>query len=264
MYLKLLLRLINDPDYRCAPRGQRIHELLNYQFTVVEPDERPIVTLDPDRNKVIADYTARELALYESGTRSAEEFAKKGSRFWAKLANPDGTINSNYGWLIFHKRDCGDEELERSTGGTQAGLRTPWEWAKQALLADADTRQALMFFSRPEFLWVGNKDQVCMLHGQFFIRRGRLHLATVIRSNDVWYGLSYDTPFLCHLQARMLRELREAGMEELSLGSWTHMAHSLHLYERNLFDAARAVGFTTEAAGWLVEGAGETSGTTKP
>lgn len=240
MYHSVLDRLVKRPDYVCSPRGQQIYELLNYQFTVLAPERDPIRTLDEERNKVIADYTARELKLYSSDTRDAAEFAKA-SKFWAKLANPDGTINSNYGWLIFHKRDCGDTRFNPE-------MRTAWEWAKQSLISDPDTRQAILFFSRPEFLWVGNKDQVCTLHGQFFIRAKRLHFATVIRSNDVWYGLSYDAPFFCHLQLRMLEELREAGMTDLQPGGWTHMAHSLHLYDRNLVDAFKALGYSQDKA----------------
>ncbi len=259
MYNSLVHHLLREPDYVCSPRGQLIYEIVDHKFTVLLPEETPVRTFDEDRNKIIADYTAKEMALYASGSRLVADF-EKASKFWAKLANPDldgtgATVNSNYGWLLFHKADCGNVAFEHwaqrnadGLGLAERKLRTPWEWAKRSLLTDRDSRQAILLFARPEFLWVGNLDQVCTLHAQFLIRDGKLHLSTVMRSQDVWFGLTYDCVYFCHLVIRMLAELKACGMTNLTLGHWTHYVHSLHIYDRNLVDIMKAVGFGAPGA----------------
>ena len=49
-----------------------------------------------------------------------------------------------------------------------------------------------------------------------------------MRSNDLWTGFPYDVFQFTAMQILMSMEL---GLE---LGSYTHIAGSLHLYERNL------------------------------
>lgn len=234
------------PQFTCAPRGQRVREILNYQFTILNPVPEPIKTHDEERNKVIESYTAKEVELYDSGTNKVEDFAKA-SKFWNKIANPDGTVNSAYGHLIWHKKSLGNEfEQEHlpcpihTKYGTGKGsvlrtvtkLRTPWEWAKDSLIADKDTRQALLKFSLAEHLWMGNKDQVCTLEGIFMIREDKLHFSVNMRSNDLTLGLVYDLPWFISLMYKMRDELKET-YPNLEIGSYTHLAHSMHIYERD-------------------------------
>lgn len=217
-YLGALDDVYNNPDYKSAPRGLPIRECLNYTFMVLNPSSEPIETLDPERNKVIADYTLKEMALYDAGTNRVEDF-EKASSFWRKIANEDGTINSAYGYLIWKHRSCRSHD-------------TQWEWAKQSLINDKDTRQAFIRFSLPDHQWWGNKDQVCTMHGNFLIRENQLHLTIVMRSNDLVLGLVYDLPWFCSLLDRMVAELRP-HYPELQKGTYTHLAHSLHIYDRD-------------------------------
>jgi thymidylate synthase len=109
---------------------------------------------------------------------------------------------------------------------------TPWEWAIESLLTDKDTRQAVMHFALPEHKWVGNKDQVCTLTGNWLIREDKLHLSIVMRSNDIVLGLVYDMPWFCSLMDKMLEELKPI-YPTLKKGSYTHLAHSAHVYEKD-------------------------------
>jgi thymidylate synthase len=109
---------------------------------------------------------------------------------------------------------------------------TPWEWAKESLLADKDTRQAILRFNLPEHCWQGNKDFVCTMHGNWLIREDKLNLTIVMRSNDAVLGLAYDLPWFCSLMDKMLEELKEK-YPTLTKGTYTHLAHSLHIYEKN-------------------------------
>ena len=99
-YLAALEEVYFDYEYLTAPRGLPIREKLNYMFTITNPENTPIVTKDEARNRVIERYTRKETELYDACTNKVDDFAQA-SKFWKKLANPDGTVNSAYGYLIW-------------------------------------------------------------------------------------------------------------------------------------------------------------------
>jgi len=222
-YLGSLADVYDNPDHTAEPRGQRTREKLNYQFVVRNPRVESIVTRDEERNAVIADYTAKEVELYDSCTNLAKDFGRA-SKFWLKLANPDGTVNSAYGHLIWKNKSHGSE--------FEGVTRTPWEWAKHSLIKDKDTRQAILRFSLPEHAWDGVKDFTCTLDGIFLIRENRLNLTISMRSNDLTLGLVYDLPWFISLMYKMCTELHEV-YPELQIGTYTHLVHSLHIYDRD-------------------------------
>lgn len=266
-YLGTLADVYDNPEYICAPRGQKIREKLDYTFKVLNPTTDPIVTKDEDRNKVIVTYTDKEKELYDSCSNKVEDF-EKASKFWRKLANPDNTVNSAYGHLIWGKQSVGNPELStqlisdlyEKLGAIESGYNTraleyveyftlrnqikkeidqltnkmitPWEWAKRSLINDKDTRQAFLRFSLPEHQFFGNKDQVCTLHGNFLIRDNKLNLSIVMRSNDLTLGLVYDLPWFISLIDKMVEQLKPF-YPELEKGTYTHTAHSMHLYDRD-------------------------------
>ena len=254
-YLDALRQVYFNYQFKSAPRGMPVREIMDYTFTVVNPDSKPIVTNDEDRNDVIRSYTAKETELYDSGTNRVEDFAKA-SKFWEKLANVDGTVNSAYGYLIWKNRSHGNHLYEMAENGEKAPAfngnvafikrkdecyRTPWEWAKQCLIADKDTRQAIMRFSLPEHFYVGVKDFTCTTHANFLIRDEKLHLTVVMRSNDLMLGLVYDLPWFVSLMDRMIDELKEF-YPNLTKGNYTHIAHSMHIYERDEARVLRMLG----------------------
>lgn len=247
-YLESLKDVYFNPDFRSAPRGQPIREKMDYSFRITNPTNEPIRTFDSERNKVIADYTKKEVDLYNSGSNRVEDFAKA-SKFWEKLANPDGTVNSGYGYLIWYNKSHGNphyevdksKHYEQHTPSFETALRTPWEWAKMSLLQDKDTRQAILRFSLPEHAYAGVKDFTCTMHGNFLIRDDKLHLSIVMRSNDLWLGLTYDLPWFISLMDRMVDELKST-YPNLTKGSYTHTVHSLHLYERDEAKILKAIG----------------------
>lgn len=242
-YLWALSDVWEKPEFKSAPRGLPIREISNYIFTVSKPTSDSIVTLDTTRNKIIADYTSKEMALYNSHSNSVEDF-ERASKFWSQLANPDGTINSAYGYLIWANKSLGSNfEMaleETDTYGVGPGKvychvpqrRTPWQWAKDSLIADKDTRQAVLRFSLPEHQWMGNKDQTCTMHGNFLIRDDKLHFSIVMRSNDLMKGLVYDLSWFVSLMDKMVEELKPY-YPNLTKGNYTHMVHSMHIYEKD-------------------------------
>lgn len=234
-YLGSLHDVYHNYEYRSSPRGLPIREKLDFSFKILNPSSESIITRDEDRNKVIAAYTEKEKQLYDSGSCLVEDFSKA-SKFWEKLANPDGTINSAYGHLIWHKRSHGNPLYEsgesRPHKGNSHTMRTPWEWCVQSLKQDKDTRQAVLRFSLPEHFWVGNKDQTCTLSGNFLIREDKLHLSIVMRSNDLVKGLVYDLPWFCSLMDKMVEDLKP-NYPDLIKGHYTHLVHSAHVYEKD-------------------------------
>lgn len=228
-YLGTLEDVYFNYEYRCAPRDQPVREKLNYSFKITDPTDDAIVTNDEDRNRVIARYTKKEKDLYNSCSNRVEDFAQA-SKFWKHIANPDGTVNSAYGWLIWKNKSVGSKTK-----------MTPWEWALNSLKADRDTRQAVLKFSTPDVHVAGIKDFICTMHGNFLIRDNKLHLSIVMRSNDLHKGLVYDLPWFCSLIHRMVDELRDT-YPDLQPGSYTHTAHSMHIYERDEADILRMLG----------------------
>jgi thymidylate synthase len=253
-YIETLRDIYNNYDYRASPRGLPVREKTDYMFRILNPIAEPIVTKDPERNVVIEDYTRKEVELYNSCTNQVVDFAKA-SKFWEKLANPDGTVNSAYGYLIWANKSHGNpyhELIEKLPNGVtkvpssysdeyRAAMRTPWEWAKQSLIDDKDSRQALLRFSLPEHQYRGNKDQTCTLNGLFLIREDRLNLSITMRSNDLWLGLTYDLPWFVSLMDKMIDELKPY-YPNLTKGHYTHIVHSLHCYERDEEKIKKAIG----------------------
>ena len=72
------------------------------------------------------------------------------------------------------------------------------------------------------------KDLPCTISLQYLIREGALHCIVYMRSNDLWLGFPYDVFCFTAFQTKLAMELG------VKLGTYTHIAGSLHLYERNL------------------------------
>lgn len=71
-------------------------------------------------------------------------------------------------------------------------------------------------------------DHPCTLSLGFRIRDGRLNMTVTMRSNDLWLGAPVDWTMFGVLQATLASCL---GCEP---GTYVHLAHSLHIYERNV------------------------------
>lgn len=252
-YLGTLQDVITNPECISSPRGLKCMEKFNYQFRILNPTVESIVTNDIERNIVIADYSNKEFLAYNSEETNKVERAKlffNISKFWEKLTNPDGTLNSDYGQLIFQNRSHGSDYEEHFGEHPSFGegvkiktaiRRTPWEFCKQSLRSDKDTRQAILRFSLPEHFWVGNKDMVCTLHGCFSIRDDKLNLTINMRSNDLMLGLVYDLPWFISLMYRMKTELIDI-YPDLEVGEYTHYVHNIHIYERDLAKVKKMIG----------------------
>ena len=203
-----IIKHIEDQNQSADPRGLKVKESILSNF-VIDPKE-PIANFD--KRKFNWKYLAGELAWYLDQDRDVD-FIGSFSNFWGTLTNP-GTneINSNYGSLIFNKEQFG--------------------WVIDSLVADKNSRQAIMFFNQPKFQFEGNKDFVCTMYANFFIRDNKLNMKVQMRSNDIFYGLTFDAPFFSFLLQSVHIKLMET-YPDLQLGDYYHFTDNLHFYERH-------------------------------
>ena len=190
------------------PRDLEVKELLLAHLSI-DP-RRPIA--DFKSRAFNWKYFAGEMAWYLHRDTDVDYIGQY-SGMWSTLTNP-GTneINSNYGALVINDEQIG--------------------WVVDSLLADKNSRQAIMFFNQPKFQFKGNKDFVCTMYGNFFIRNNKLNMKIQMRSNDIFYGLTFDAPFFSFLHQSVYLILKEE-YPDLELGIYHHFADNIHFYERH-------------------------------
>jgi thymidylate synthase len=206
--------VIHNPEYTSSPRGMKIFEVTDAALVIEDPT---FCLYENDRRSSQFKYIAAELVWYFTGRKDAN-FITPYAKFWNQIANKDGSVNSAYGNLIFSE--------------SNEHYYNQYQWALESLIKDKDSRQAILHFNKPSHQWNGNKDFVCTLNGIFQIRDNKLNFTIDMRSNDLILGTPTDVAFFCLLQMQMLEHLRKY-YPELELGTYTHIAHSLHLYERH-------------------------------
>jgi len=219
VYELALRDTLENPEYTSSPRGMEIKEICNAALVIDDP-YFPLYENEVRSSQF--KYIAGETVWYFTGRKDIE-FIDKFSKFWKQLDNGDGTVNSAYGNLIF-KEPLSDG-------------RNQWQWALDSLIKDRDSRQAILHFNKPSHQWQGNKDFVCTLNGVFQIRDNRLNFTVDMRSNDLILGTATDIAFFCLLQQQMLKHL-QLHYPNLKMGNYTHIVHSLHIYERH-FDLVK-------------------------
>jgi thymidylate synthase len=77
------------------------------------------------------------------------------------------------------------------------------------------------------------QDRACNLISHLLVRDGALHWLQVIRSNDALWGTPYNWMQFMHLQEYCASNI---GVE---IGTFTHVAHSFHIYGYHFEEAAQ-------------------------
>jgi len=208
-----LCRLIRDnSDFESSPRGMKIKEKLGVQFRIRNPRDRlPYVAA---RNFSISYFVAESL-WYMSGNNSTEWISRY-APFWKNISDDGHSANSAYGARIF-----------KSHPRIADGQFVQWQYVKEELKQDPDSRRAVIHIRTPDDSIYATKDVPCTLSLQFFIRNNALHLHVSMRSSDIILGIAYDVPAFTLIQEVLANEL---GVD---LGEYVHTSNSLHCYERN-------------------------------
>lgn len=207
VYFDLLQQLVT------SPKVGNTREINNVKI-VFEKDYSPIVTWT-ERN-LSRSYIIGELIWYLTGNNKMKDIAKFSS-FWENISDDGITSNSAYGYLI-HKK-YGFDQLQQVI---------------KILKADNLSRRAVINLNYAHDRKLQTKDEICTLAVQFIVRRGKLQMTTIMRSNDIWFGFPYDITYFKLLQYMVANAL------QVKIGSHTHFVTSMHLYDRD-YQKAKAI-----------------------
>ena len=190
-----------------SPRGYRTRELIPVCINIKRPWDAFADGIGRDRlSRAVAAAEALQLVAGVSRPQLLQRIAPAFSRY----TNEDGDFDGAYGPRV---GDAMPDVVRR-------------------LSKDADTRQAVIPIWQPQDVHrQESRDYPCTLTLHFLVRDGKLRLIVTMRSNDVWLGLPYDIFMFTQLQCTVARVI---GVE---VGLYSHVSHSLHMYER---DSARA------------------------
>lgn len=172
-------------------------------------------------------YINAELKWYESQSTNIYDIYRDGDapEAWKYSADVHGNINSNYGHLVFsHKYfdqfACAFNELQ----------------------TNPDSRRAQMIYNRPS-IWVeydeaGKSDFICTNAQTFYIRDGKLHMVSQMRSNDVVYGYKNDYAWAQYLMDKFVKSWNEmeaiySKHGEITKGDLIWQVMNLHVYSRH-------------------------------
>lgn len=187
--------------------GAVVAECLN-TVTVIHDPTRNIVT-SPNR-KMPMRYAVGELLWYLSGSNRLKDISVF-SKVWGRMSDDGETVNSAYGHRMLNR--FGFNQID---------------YVVRALQQNPNSRQALIHIKDPvDYTQHPTKDVPCTVSLQYLIRDGKLHATTYMRSNDLWTGFPYDVFSFTCLQIMIAFAL---GVD---IGTYTHIAASLHLYERD-------------------------------
>ena len=207
-----IIKEVYEDGMETSPRGMKIKEKLAYSF-VSDPNDN-IITLPGFKTNL--DYAKLELEWYLSGSNRID-FHPTIQKVWKNYSDDGVHVNSAYGHRIF---------------GKHPEFINQWEWCKNKLKQDPDSRQCVININTAKDKEKPTKDFCCTMFVQVFISNGKLHWITNLRSQDIFFGMRNDVWCFSEMQKLMAKEL---GIE---VGLYHHFCGSLHLYSKH-FEKAK-------------------------
>jgi len=225
---RTVLEAVSRRSTENQPRGMKVHDA---GFTVLKITQPTLPQLPVSTGrKVNLDIAMIEALQLVAGKGMHDTVLKIAPQF-ERYANVKGTgddgdplvrrFHGNYGDRVraqFH-HGCSSDEWHNS-----------WiECAVYKIKQDRDTRQAVVTIwdnDRDNGI-TGANDYPCTVALTFRIFRGQLDMHVTMRSNDAWKGLPYDV--FQFNQAHWT----VANMLSVPLGSYFHVANSMHIYEED-------------------------------
>jgi thymidylate synthase len=177
--------------------------LFNIGFTIENPTNKVITNKERNWKH---DYAEAEWKWYMSGDRNIAKLGEiygKIPAIWKQMADPDGEVNSNYGWQ-WQRNNQLEHVIHK--------LRT--EGNRQAAISIYDGKEINSY----------KFDTPCTYAVQFTVVQSKLYMSVYMRSNDLWYGFCNDQYQFASLQEMVAERL------SLPVGTYYHHAHNLHLY----------------------------------
>ena len=182
--------------------------MFNVGFTIVKPEVRTII--DSKRNWK-EEYAEAEWHWYLSGDKNVKKLGKiygKVPEIWKRMADPEGNVNSNYGYQWQRNDQIGYviDKLKRDM------------FTRHACISIYDGKEHDKFAT----------DTPCTYAIQFTNVNNYLNMCVTMRSNDLWYGFCNDQYQFSKLQELICKETK------LDMGTYYHFAHNLHIYTDKL------------------------------
>lgn len=181
-------------------------EVLNASLEITEPRQRYIFN---GERKMDPFYAFGQVLWYLSGSNNLNDINYYDDS-WNKRSDDGKTLNSAYGYKIFNPEFFGFSQYKR---------------VLSILRENPDSRQAIINLHKPNDK--KTNDELCTIYLHFFIRKNKLHMIVNMRSNDAFWGFTYDIFAFTFIQEMMALEL---GVE---LGSYYHNAGSMHVYDKD-------------------------------
>lgn len=202
-----ITRLLQAEDFVTDKTGVRTIELVGASF---------IADQDFIFGELNRDYLNREIEWYTSQSCNVNDFPGGAPTIWKQIADRDGFVNSNYGWMIWSGANY-----------------SQYDNAIAELRKNPLSRRAVMIYNSPD-MWYrynrnGRSDFACTNAVQLLYRKGKLNMVVQMRSNDVVFGYRNDRHWQQHVLDLAAEEL---GYEP---GTITWQVGSLHVYERHFY-----------------------------
>ena len=208
-YIDQLRLVFEKPTYFNAPRGQHSRERLAAQFQLRDPSQR-MAFIPRRRTNIVFNFA--EALWYLAGRDDLDFIGYYAPNMSCYSMDGHHLTGTAYGPKIFSRahRNC------------------QYSTVIDLLVNDPDSKRAVVqIFDAGELLVQGNIDVSCTLGLQFFLREGALHAQAYMRANDAYRGMVSDVFSFTLLQEFLASEL---GAE---LGTYTHVAGSLHIYQND-------------------------------
>jgi thymidylate synthase len=201
-------------------RAKLIQKYTNEDFVIDKTDVKTIELIGEsfvvDEDWIIRppnyEYIEREIQWYESQSLYVEDIPGQTPAIWKQVADKNGKINSNYGYLIWSEEN-----------GRQ------YEHVLDELRKNPNSRRAVMIYNRPtmhsDYCKDGMSDFVCTYANNFLIRDGKLVSHYLMRSNCAIFGANNDFAWARYVQQKLAHDL------DIAVGDLIWTASSLHVYE---------------------------------
>lgn len=184
------------------------------------------------------DYVHREEGWYNSMSLNVNDIPGGAPAIWKAVADKDGFINSNYGYLIYdpnntilHGLPPKDFFLNLSLEDGGLNAYSQFNLAVAELKKNPESRRAIMIYTRPS-IWTeydlnGRSDFICTNTVQYLVRDGKVNAIVNMRSNDAVFGYKNDRAWQQHVLEKVAAEL------DLPAGDLIWQVGSLHVYARH-------------------------------
>jgi len=206
-----LIKQYEAQNFVTDKTGVKTIEIIGASFHANEPT----IFASPNES-----YIQKELDWYLSQSLNVYDIEGKTPKIWCDVADKDGNINSNYGYLIFSESNY-----------------EQYNAALTELVANPFSRRALMIYQRPtmhfDYCENGRSDFICTNAVQYLIRNDVLHVVVQMRSNDVVFGYRNDLAWQKFVAEKFLEDYRKATSSRIRDYQIHWNVGSLHLYERH-------------------------------